>query len=85
MRRTQIYLDEDLDEQLRQQAAVEHVSAAAVIRDALRAYLSSVSGGTESEDPILAMVGAFRGLPADASTEVDRDLYGAPQSAGGVR
>jgi plasmid stability protein len=82
MRRTQIYLDEDLDEQLRRRAAFDHVSAAAIIRAALRAYFNEQLGEPDADDPILAMAGAFRGLPADASTELDRDLYGAGSPAG---
>lgn len=76
MRRTQIYLDEELLDRLRQFAATEGRSAAAVIRDALRAYLAP-SPESEHDDPIMAMAGAFSGLAADASVEHDRDLYGA--------
>lgn len=75
MRRTQIYIDEALDRELRQAATAEGRSAAAVIREALRAYFASRSDENVGEDPILAMAGAFRGLPADAATEHDRDLY----------
>jgi plasmid stability protein len=77
MRRTQIYIDEDLDEQLRQRAAAEGRSAAAVIREALGAYLAGDTGGDEGDDPIMAMAGTLRGLPPDASVEHDRDLYGS--------
>ncbi|MGH9092376.1 MAG: ribbon-helix-helix protein, CopG family [Acidimicrobiales bacterium] len=82
MRRTQIYLDEHVDEQLRQRAASEGSSAAAVIRQALDAYLARTSPATAGEDPIRAMAGTLGGMPADASVEHDRDLYGAPRSAG---
>jgi len=41
VRRTQIYLDEQADDQLRQAAAVEGRSAAVLIREALGAYLWS--------------------------------------------
>jgi len=76
MRRTQIYLEEHLDEQLRQRAAAEGRSAAAVIREALNSYLSQSPVHAGEEDPIRAMAGTLRGLPADAATEHDRDLYG---------
>jgi plasmid stability protein len=83
VRRTQIYLDEDLDQQLREAAAGEGRSAAAVIREALRRYLS---GGTATRrDPILAMVGAFTGLAPDAALEHDRDLYRSPARRTGRR
>ena len=76
VRRTQIYLDEQMDEQLRQRAAAEGRSAAAVIREALHSYLgrSAVDGAVE--DPIRAMAGTLRGLAPDAAAEHDRDLYG---------
>lgn len=74
MRRTQIYLEEDVDRELRAVAAAEGRSAADVIREALRRYLSEREGATL--DPILAMVGTISGLPRDAAAEHDRDLYG---------
>jgi predicted transcriptional regulator len=75
VRRTQIYIDEALDRELRQTAAAEGRSAAAVIRAALSMYLTARQGRSETDDPILAMAGRFAGLPADASVEHDRDLY----------
>jgi plasmid stability protein len=76
MRRTQIYLDEEVDRALRALAAAEGRSAADVIREALRRYLSE--RGTPTSDPILAMAGTVSGLSSDAAVEHDRDLYGAP-------
>jgi hypothetical protein len=76
MRRTQIYLDEQMDDELRQRAAAEGRSAAAVIREALNSYLSRRAVDAEQEDPIRAMAGTLRGLPADAASEHDRDIYG---------
>jgi hypothetical protein len=81
MRRTQIYIDEELDAEMRHVAAAEGRSAAALIRDALRAYLRSQSGKGLGDDPIGKMAGAFRGLPADTAIEHDRDLYGTPRRA----
>lgn len=76
MRRTQIYLDEDIDAELRALAAAEGRSAADVIREALRRYLSE--RGASSSDPILAIAGTVSGLPPDAAAQHDRDLYGGP-------
>jgi plasmid stability protein len=73
VRRTQIYLDDDLDKQLRSTAAAEGRSAAAVIRDAVRRYLSDRPAG--GHDPILAAIGSVTGFPPDASAQHDRDLY----------
>ena len=74
MRRTQIYLDEDLDRKLREVAAAEGRSAADLIREAVRRYLAARGDGGVT-DPILAMIGAVDGLPSDAAAEHDRDLY----------
>jgi hypothetical protein len=81
VRRTQIYLDERADEQLRQRAVAEGRSAAAVIREALDAYLTRTLPAARGTDPIRAMAGSLRGLPADAAAEHDRDLYGRPRGA----
>ena len=75
MRRTQIYLDEDLDRNLRAVAAAEGRSAADLIREAVRRYLAERGGG-DAVDPIAAMIGTIKGLPPDAAAEHDRDLYG---------
>lgn len=78
MRRTQIYLDEDVDRELRAVAASEGRSAADLIREAVRRYLAERAERGEGgvTDPILAMIGTVDGLPSDAATEHDRDLYG---------
>ena len=86
MRRTQIYIDEALDRELRATAAAQGRSAAALIRQALRAYLSGDIPGSHVDgadvDPILAMIGAFNALPEDAAAEHDRDLYGVAAGSG---
>jgi Ribbon-helix-helix protein, copG family len=76
VKRTQIYLDEDLAAEIRQMAAAEGCSDSALIREAVRTYLSKRRSGG-SGDPILALAGAFAGGPVDASTEHDRYLYGS--------
>jgi len=76
----QIYLDEDVDRGLRQAAAAEGRSAAAIIRDALRSYLAGSAdqmASVTADDPILAMAGRFGGMPADAAADHDRYLYGS--------
>jgi plasmid stability protein len=81
MRRTQIYLDEDVDRKLRAVAAAEGRSAADLIREAVRRYLAE-RGESAAVDPILAMIGTVDGLPSDAATEHDRDLYGPTVAKG---
>jgi len=75
VRRTQIYLEEDVDRRLRAVAAAEGRSAADLIREAVRRYLAERGEGG-GVDPILAMIGTIDGLPSDAATDHDRDLYG---------
>lgn len=75
MKRTQIYLEEDLDYQLRAVAAAEGTSAAAVIREAVRRYLGS-RDPAPAEDPFLAVAGSVAGGPRDAALHHDRYLYG---------
>jgi len=75
MRRTQLYIDESLADQLRQVATMQHRPAAAIIRDAVRAYLFTLSQETD-DDPFLPIVGAYSGGPVDAAQEHDRYLYG---------
>lgn len=85
MRRTQIYLDESVDKQLRQRATADGRSAAALIREALAAYLAKSGTDDTREDPIRAMAGRLRGLPADAAIEHDRDVYGHHVSSDSAR
>ncbi len=53
VKRTQIYLDEDLDRRLRETAAVEGRSAAALIRDAVGRYLHDRP--VSADDPLHAL------------------------------
>jgi hypothetical protein len=76
VKRTQIYLDEDLDRRLRAAARAEGRSAAALIRDAVRAYLARKRVPTA--DPFLEIAGAFAG-PPDGAEEHDRYLYGGDE------
>jgi hypothetical protein len=81
MRRTQIYLEEGVDRELRAVAAAEGRSAADLIREAVRRYLAERGEGGVT-DPILAMIGAVDGLPSDAAAEHDRDLYSPSPTTG---
>jgi hypothetical protein len=76
MRRTQIYFDEAVDQELRAVAAAEGRSAADLIREAVRRYLAEREGGGPV-DPIAAMIGTIDGLAKDAAENHDRDLYTA--------
>ena len=79
MKRTQIYLEEELDERLRAAAASEGRSAADLIREALRALLASRR--PRGRDPFLEIAGAFSGGAKDASIRHDDLLYRQPGGA----
>lgn len=79
MRRTQIYIDDELDVRLRAAAAAEGRSAAALIRDAVRLYLVGPRAGPATSDPFLELAGAFEGGPRDAAAAHDRYLYGGDE------
>lgn len=81
VKRTQIYIDEELDRRLRAAAAEDGRSAAALIRDAVRVYLAH-RRGEPADDPILVLAGAFTSRRPDASAEHDRLLYGDQQRRG---
>jgi hypothetical protein len=78
VKRTQIYLDEDLDAELRAVATFEGRSAAAVIREAVRSYLAQRGEERGSiDDPFADVIGAFAGGPADAAERHDAYTYGS--------
>ncbi len=81
MKRTQIYIDEELDERLRAAAAEDGSSAAALIREAVREYLAR-RRGTPAGDPILDLAGAYISARPEASSEHDRLLYGRGSRSG---
>lgn len=79
MIRKQLFLDEDLDRALKGVAKSTGRSEAAVVRDALRAYLAERLR-RPATDPWLTLVGMVDGEgPTDAAINHDHYLYGAPK------
>lgn len=76
VKRTQIYLEEDLDRDLRALATHEGRSAAALIREAVRSYIAAEAGRPVA-DPFADVIGAFSGGPREGAEPVDDFLYGA--------
>jgi len=76
MRRTQIYLDEDVDERLRRTARQRGQSAAALIRDAVDEFLAREAAASLASDPWEAFVGVAGGTDTDVSVNHDAYLYG---------
>ena len=70
MHKTQIYLDDDLDAALREEAAIRSVSRAELIRSLLRAQLQAPS--TQPAQGLDDLVGSLDIEPFD----VDEVVYG---------
>ncbi len=80
MHRTNMYVDNDLHEALRQAAVIEGRSAAAIIRDALRRYLQERERPLAS-DPFRDLIGAFSSGRNDTALHHDHYLYNADVDA----
>ena len=74
MRRTTIFLPDDLHEQLRRDAFQSKTSMAALIRSRLQYSVASRSKRRPAKDPILKVAGVCSG--AVLSSEIDDSLYG---------
>jgi len=70
MKRLQIYIEEDVDQELAAEASRQQTSKAALIREYVRDRL-----GMRRTDPIDSFIGSFEGT-ADMSTSVDDVVYG---------
>jgi hypothetical protein len=75
MRRTTIFLPEELHERLRREAFRSRVSMASLIRSRLDVGASKKKARKHEIDPILAVAGICHG-PGTSSWDIDRELYG---------
>ncbi|MFN8111899.1 MAG: CopG family transcriptional regulator [Solirubrobacterales bacterium] len=71
MKRLQISLEAELDQELERVAAAEGVSKAEIVRRCLRKRV----GNSTSADPFVALVGAFSGPGGNAAEEHDEIIY----------
>ena len=80
MRRTQIYLDEPLDDLLNARSAREHRSKASLIREAVAGYYGTRElSEPDPDDPMEAWIGGTTDVePAD----IDEVVYGHPHGRG---
>jgi hypothetical protein len=76
MRRTTIFLPEELHERLRREAFRDRVSMASLIRSRLEGRTTAAKGRKPKLDPILAVAGICHGTGSLASEDIDKDLYG---------
>lgn len=74
MKRTTIFLPDEVHEQLRQDAFRAKISMAGLIRARLRSSIGRPRRRGAVQDPILKVAGVCRG-PA-LSSEIDESLYG---------
>lgn len=70
MKRLQIYIEEEMDDRLGIEAAQRGVSKAAIVREAVGAYLSE--DGELERDPLDDLVGAVDAAPVD---DIDEIIY----------
>jgi len=74
MIRTQIYLDEGLQQALRSRSAAEGRSVAALIREAVAHFLKPTARSRAS-DPFLSIAGKHAGGPGDSAERHDAYTY----------
>ena len=74
MRRTTIFLPDEVHEQLRRDAFRAKTSMAELIRARLRSPAGRSRSRGSSQDPILKVAGVCRGPVL--SSEIDKSLYG---------
>ncbi len=72
MKRLQISLEPELDQQLGRAAAAEGISKAEVVRRCLRQRIGSPA---ISDDPFVALLGSFSGPGGSAAEDHDDVLY----------
>lgn len=74
MKRTQIYLPEEIAEDLQALAGAEGRSAAAIVREAVQEYITKKKPDP-ARNPLLRMIGLGSGGPPDAAENHDFYLY----------
>jgi hypothetical protein len=81
MRRTQIYLDEPLDDLLSARALREHRSKASLIREAVAGYYGSEEPSEpDQDDPMEAWIGGTTDV--EPLGDIDEVVYGFPHGRG---
>jgi len=76
LRRTQMYLPEDILRELKRRSAEEKTTIAAIVRSALSEFLGKNREKNWLEDPLWKMVGASSSKEGDLSVNHDKYLYG---------
>lgn len=74
MKRLQISLEPELDQQLGRAAAAEGVSKAEIVRRCLRKRVGAPASAA-AEDPFVALIGSFSGPGGSAAEDHDDIVY----------
>ena len=76
MRRTTVFLPEELHERLRREAFRARVSMASLIRNRLDTPTPGKKSRKVKKDPLLAVAGIYKGA-ARLSKNIDQEIYGS--------
>ncbi len=76
LKRTQMYLPEDVLRELKRRAAEEKTTIAGIVRSAVSEFLGKNREKNWLEDPLWKMVGASSSKEGDLSVNHDKYLYG---------
>jgi hypothetical protein len=74
--RKQIYLEEDMVEQVKEIAKINNMSQAEVIRSALNRYLKEKGSGLDRKEPLLELIGIATTDITNGSEKLDEQIYG---------
>lgn len=76
LKRTQMYIPEDVLMNLKKKANAEKTTIASIIRDAVSEFLGKEKTKDWYNDPLWRMVGSGRSRDGDLSLHHDKYLYG---------
>lgn len=79
MIRKQIYLEEGMDDLIKEIAEKKDISQSEVIRRAVEKYISEEQKKGEVEDPLLELIGLGSSDVTDGSINHDHYIYGVPK------
>ena len=76
LKRTQMYIHEDMLIKLKKKADAEKTTIAGIVRNAVSEFLGKEKAKDWAEDPLWSMVGASSSKEKDVSVNHDKYLYG---------
>ena len=76
LKRTQMYLSEDMLRELKKKAGEEKTTIANIVREAVSELLKKEKAISWAEDPLWGMIGSSSSKDKDLSVNHDKYLYG---------